>query len=100
MRRLFVLLALLTLSAASYAHERERFIDGDGCARSHYRFNGRRAFVTEETIEAGNLRSLNVTTKNSPLKVSGGNGGGYTITVCKAAELEADLAQIKVSVEN
>lgn len=98
MRRFFVLVALLTLPAVSYAHD--RWIDGDSCSRNHYHFNGRRGYVTEETIEAGNLRSLSVSMTNAPLKITGGNRGGYTITVCKAAEIESDLAQIRVSVEN
>ncbi|HUP60582.1 MAG TPA: DUF4097 family beta strand repeat-containing protein [Thermoanaerobaculia bacterium] len=98
MRRLLVVLVLLSATFA-YGHGRDFTINGDDCTRSHHRFHGRSGFVSEEVIEAGNLRSLSVNTSNSPLKISGGNSGGYTITVCKAAELAEDLAKIRVSVE-
>jgi hypothetical protein len=101
MRRLLVLLVLVSTAALAYGHDRNRDfnISGDECARNRYSFHGRRAFVSEETIEAGNLRSLSVSMDNSPLKITGGNNGGYTINVCKAAEREEDLAAIRVTVE-
>lgn len=105
MRRLLIASTLLLLATAAFAgdrnnHDRTFTIgDPDDCSRSQFRFNGRRAFVSEETIEAGNLRSLNVKTENAPLSVRGGNSRGYTIVVCKAAEFEEDLDKIRVSVD-
>lgn len=101
MRRLFVATALVLVSAAAFAGDRTFTFgdDGDECGRNQFRFNGRRAFVSEETIEAGNLRSLSVKTENAPLSVRGGNSRGYTIVACKAAEFEEDLGRIRVSVD-
>ena len=96
MRRLVFTLALTLLATGAYAHGWTN-IDGDNCARSHFSFDGRRAYVVEETFDAANLRNINV--KNAPVTVTGGNGRGYTITVCKASANEADLNDIRVSVE-
>ena len=102
MRRLLIALTLVLLSAGAYAGDRDRTYtsigDGDDCTNRSFRFNGQRAFVAEETIEAGNLPSLKVSADSSPVKVIGGNARGYTITVCKAAELAEDLDDIRVTV--
>jgi len=102
MRRLLIALALVLLAAGAFAgdhsHSYTSNDDGDDCSGRHFRFNGHRAFVAEETIEAGNLASLKVTSENSPVSVRGGNARGYTITVCKAAELAEDLNDIRVTV--
>ena len=98
MRRLVIALALVSLTTAVYAGSHYRD-DGDDCSNRHYRFNDHRAFVAEETIEAGNLRSLKVKSDNAPISVRGGNASGYTITICKAAEFEEDLNSIRVTVD-
>jgi DUF4097 and DUF4098 domain-containing protein YvlB len=101
MRRLLIALALVLLASGAYADSRSRFSedDGDDCSGRHYRFHhGRPSFVSEETIEAGNLRSLKVASENAPISVRGGNSRGYTIVVCKAAEFEEDLDDIRVAV--
>ena len=97
MRRLVLTLALTLVATGAYAHGGWSNIDGDNCTASHFGFDGRRAHVTEESFDTPNLRSIDV--KNAPVKVTGGNRRGYTITVCKAAVNESDLADIRVSVE-
>jgi hypothetical protein len=101
MRRLFVAAALVLVSAPAFADRDRNFSieDRDSCTGRNVRFNHRAAHVVEETIDAGNLRSLSVKTENSPLTVTGGNTRGYTIVVCKAAEFAEDLDDIRVTVE-
>ena len=103
MRRLLLALASLLVAGAAlagdhYRHSYSNIGDADECDGRHFRFSDRRAYVAEETIEAGNLASLKVSTENAPVKVVGGNRGGYTILVCKAAEFAEDLDKIHVSV--
>jgi hypothetical protein len=104
MRRLLIALASLLVAGAALAgdhyrqHSFSNIGDADECDGRHFRFNSRSSYVAEETIEAGNLSSLKVSTENAPIKVVGGNRGGYTILVCKAAELEEDLGKIHVTV--
>ncbi len=102
MRRLLIALCLLFSAAGAYAGDRysTNIGDGEDCTGRHFRFDGRRALVEEEVIEAGNLGSLKVATRRSPLTVTGGNRGGYTIVACKAAEDADALRQIRVWVEN
>ena len=96
MRRLGFTLVLTFIATAAGAGDWNN-IDGDQCTSSHFRIDGRRAHVIEETIDAADLRTIAV--RNVPVKVEGGNARGYTITVCKAAKDPADLADIHVSVE-
>lgn len=101
MRRLFVAAALVLVSAPAFADRDRHFSieDRDSCTGRNIRFSNRAAHVVEETIDAGNLRSLSVKTENSPLTVTGGNTRGYTIVVCKAAQFAEDLNDIRVTVE-
>lgn len=100
MRRLLITLVLILLSTAAYARHGGNWNigDGDQCNGRHFQFNNRRAFVAEETIEAGNLASLKVAVENSPVTVMGGSSRGYSITVCKAAESADLLDDIRVTV--
>lgn len=103
MRRLLIALTLVFLAAGAYAGHRHSYTnigDAEDCSSRHFRFNGRRAFVEEQVIEAGNPASLKLSTERSPLTVTGGNSGGYSIVACKAAEDQAALGQIRVWVEN
>ena len=97
MKRLVLTLALTLVATGAYAHGWNN-VDGEDCSSTGFRFNGRRAQVAEETINAPGLRTVNVS--NAPVSVKGGTGRGYTITVCKAAADAADLDRIQVSVEN
>src|SRR5687768_15268267 len=105
MRRIVIALGLMLLATGAWAghgsHSRGSYTnigDGEDCTDRHFRFNGRRAFVEEEVIEAGNLRTLKVNTESSPVTIVGGNSGGYTIVACKAAENAEDLDDIRVTV--
>lgn len=97
MRRLVTALALTLIATGAYAHGNWTNVDGDECKSRNFGFDGHRAYVVEETIEAASLRKIDV--RNAPVKVKGGNSRGYTITVCKAAVNEADLSRIRVSVD-
>src|SRR5688500_12618454 len=103
MRRLLIALALMLLATGAFAGGNHTWTniddDADSCNGRNWRFNGNRAFVAQETIEGGRLRSLKVSTKNSPVKFTGGNNAGYTVTVCKAAEVAEDLDDIRVTLE-
>lgn len=94
MRRMTMTLAMLLVATAASAHG---WGDGNDCTSRNFGFNGRKAYVTEETFEAPSLRTISV--KNAPVTIRGGNSRGYSITVCKAAVHESDLAGINVSVE-
>ena len=96
MRRLGLTLALTLLATGAYAHDWTN-IDGEHCDSRNFRIDGKRAHVVEESFDSPSLRTISV--KNAPVKVAGGNARGYTITVCKAAKHEADLNDIKVTVE-
>ena len=100
MRRPLIALALGLLACGAYAGNQTytNIGDADECTSRQFRFNGHRAYVAEETIEAGNLRSLKLTADRSPVKVVGGSSRGYSITVCKAAEDPSDLDDIRVTV--
>ena len=97
MRRIALALTLALTTTAALAHDSEEFrSSAEECSGRHVRFNDEPGFVKKEVIEAGNLRSLKVAVKNSPVSVEGG-GTGYTITVCKAAEAAQDLDAIRVT---
>jgi DUF4097 and DUF4098 domain-containing protein YvlB len=87
----------LAVTTTAFAHGTW---DGDRCNAHNFRFNDRDAYVEEQTIDAGSLRSLKASARNAPIAVEGGSGSGYTIKVCKAAAQHSDLAQIRVAVEN
>jgi hypothetical protein len=97
MRRLMTACALTLIASGAHAGGYWTNVDGDECKSRNFGFDGRRAYVVEETIDAPSLRKIDV--RNAPVKVTGGNSRGYTITVCKAAVREADLSRIRVSVE-
>lgn len=102
MRRLALAAAVLLTAATAFAHEHDhdnwsRRSSAEECSERNIHFGDGRTYVKKEVIEAGSLRSLRVAVKNSPVSVEGGNsGGGYTITVCKAAERLEDLDRIRV----
>lgn len=93
MRR-FTTAAVILIAGSVYAQQ-----PADDCSKQHYRFGEKEGHVARQVIEAGNLRSLTVSTANAPLSVTGGNDSGYTITVCKAAMRQEDLDAIRVTVE-
>ncbi|HVE73251.1 MAG TPA: hypothetical protein VNI54_17920 [Thermoanaerobaculia bacterium] len=93
MRHLAIALALTLAATAAFAHD-----SAEDCSDKHFRFGKARAFVKQETIDAGSLRSLKLSVKNAPISVEGG-ASAYSITVCKAAEVEADLSAIRVVLE-
>jgi len=102
MRRLGIALALTLITGGAYAHSSRHVsvsIDSDHCDSRHVSFDDEPGFTQEQVIEAGNLRSLKAVVTHAPISVVGGNGSGYTITVCKSAAMQQDLAAIRVSVE-
>ncbi|HYI12389.1 MAG TPA: DUF4097 family beta strand repeat-containing protein [Thermoanaerobaculia bacterium] len=99
MKRLGLALTLI-LASGAYAHGPNFQINGDNCSPRNIRFDDEPAAVEKQVIEAGNLRSLKVSVSHAPISVKGGNANGYTITVCKAAAVQSDLAAIRVTVEN
>jgi hypothetical protein len=104
MRRLGIVLGLTLLAGTAYAHSSTHSstrvsIDGDNCSSRNFTFDDRPGYAEEQVIEAGNLRSLKAAVEHAPISVVGGNASGYTITVCKAAAMQQDLAAIHVSVE-
>jgi hypothetical protein len=101
MRPSILAAALLTLTAASaaFAHEHDNWSkrnSAEECSARNVRFDDEDSYVKKETIDATSLRSLKVAVTNAPVTVVGGNGTGYSITVCKAAEDLADLDRIRV----
>lgn len=95
MRRLMMTVAVMLVATAASAHG---WGDGNDCTPRNFGFGKSRvAHVTEETFEAPSLRTIAV--KNAPVSIKGGNSRGYSITICKAAVNESDLADIRVSVE-
>jgi hypothetical protein len=95
MRRLTLALALLATATTALAHD--SWDSGDRCNGRNFHFNDEEAYVEEQVIDAGNLRSLKAEVTNAPVSVKGGSGAGYSIRVCKAAARQSDLAQIRVS---
>ncbi len=96
MRRLTLALAL---AAATTAFAHDSWSSGDRCVGRNFHFDDEDAYVEEQIIDAGSLRSLKAAVSRAPITVVGGSGAGYTIKVCKAAARQSDLAQIQVSVE-
>lgn len=100
-RRFLLAVAVTCVAAGAWAHDGRDFSitldDHEDCSGRHIRFSGEPAFVKEEVVQAANLRSIRVS--HSPLTVRGGSGSGYSITVCKAAAVAADLNDIDVSVD-
>jgi hypothetical protein len=90
----------LTLAVATTALAHNSFnYSGERCQGRNFRFGDEEAYVQEQVIDAGALRSLKASVSYAPITVQGGSGSNYTIKVCKAAERQSDLAQIHVSVE-
>jgi len=97
MRRLNFALALLFIATSAFAGHHDW--DGDRCVGRNFHFDGDDdAYVEEQVIEAGSLRSLKASVSHAPITVVGGTGSGYTIRVCKAAARQSDLANIRASV--
>jgi hypothetical protein len=90
--RIFTAAAVLLIAGSAYA------VDSNDCSRSNHDFDGQQGYVAQQVIEA-NQGSLRVSTSNAPVAIRGGNQSGYTITVCKAAALAADLDAIRVTFE-
>ena len=110
MRRPFLLLAAMLVSSAAlahgYGHHNNRsisFDDFDGapadCSAMRVRFDDERVPVVTEDIRLGNIRSLRVhSDQNGGVRVIGTSGSGYAVKACKAAALNADISQVRVSV--
>lgn len=97
MRRLFFVLVLILTATAAMGYETW---SGERCSGRNFQFDGERAaYVEEQIIDAGALRSLKASATNAPISVKGGSGASYVVTVCKAAADRADLASIRVWVE-
>lgn len=88
---------VLAMATTAFAHD--SWSSGDRCTGRNFHFDDEDAYVEEQVIDAGNLRSLKASVSQAPVTVQGGSAGGYTIRVCKAAARQSDLAQIRVSVE-
>jgi hypothetical protein len=99
MRRLALSLILTLTATAAFAHDFHMTRRGDDCSSSNFHWDGEKAFVEKQVIDAGALRSLKASVSHAPISVTGGNGRGYTIEVCKAAARQSDLAAIRVSVD-
>lgn len=100
MRRLAIALTLTLAATAAYAHDDyDHRSSAEECSERNIQFGDGRTYVKKEVINAGNLRSLKAAVTNAPISVEGGSGSGYTITVCKAATVEADLDQIRVTLD-
>jgi hypothetical protein len=96
MRRFVLALTLIITAAGVSAHENFE-INGDDCSSRNFRWNDRNAHIAKETIDGRGLRSIKANVTQSPVSVIGDSTGGYSIEVCKAAELAEDLAQIRVT---
>ncbi|HEY0142698.1 MAG TPA: DUF4097 family beta strand repeat-containing protein [Thermoanaerobaculia bacterium] len=96
MRRLGLGLALILSAGSLLAHDGGHGDITADCSPRHYQFGrDRQSVVQREEIPARGLRSLKVTAENGPVSVKGGNE--YSIVVCKAAEDEAALRDVRVS---
>jgi hypothetical protein len=91
--------ALILTFAAFGAFGRSLSIQGEDCTARNFSFDGDRAFVAQETIDAGGARSFKAAVEQAPLSVNGDSRGGYTIDVCKAARRAEDLSAIRVTFE-
>ncbi|HUR82745.1 MAG TPA: hypothetical protein VM733_18440 [Thermoanaerobaculia bacterium] len=92
MRHLAIALTLVLAAGSALAY------DQDDCTRRNFRFGDDDAYVKQEVINPGNLRSLKLSVSNAPVSVEGG-ASAYKITVCKAAEIQSDLDAIRVTLD-
>ena len=102
MRRLAFILVLTFVAAAAFAHDDfDHRSSAEKCSPDNIHFgdDDDEAFVKREVIEARSLRSLKAVVSHAPISFEGGNAAGYTITVCKAAEVAADLDRIRVTLD-
>lgn len=99
MRRIALALTLALTATTALAHGRHDYrSSAEECSPRNITFSGEPSFVRKEVIEPGNLRSLKVSVTNAPVSVEGG-AASYSITVCKAAEVAADLDLIRVTLD-
>ncbi|MGZ5445912.1 MAG: DUF4097 family beta strand repeat-containing protein [Thermoanaerobaculia bacterium] len=98
MRNLAIALSLALVATAAFAHDdQDHRSSAEECSEQSIRFGDERTYVKKEIIEASSLRSLKAAVTNAPISFEGGNAAGYTITVCKAATMQADLDAIRVT---
>ena len=100
MRRLAIALTLTLAATAAFAHDdydHDHRSAAEECSERSVHFGEERTYVRKEVIDAGSLRSLKAAVTNAPISFEGGSSAGYTITVCKAATLQADLDAIRVT---
>lgn len=95
MRRFGIALGLTLMAFTASA--RNLTVRGDDCTERNFNFDGDRAFVAKETIDARGAHSLKAAVSHAPLAVVGDSSGGYTIDVCKAARRAEDLDAIRVT---
>lgn len=98
MRRFALALTLVITAAGASAHENFE-VDSDDCTSRNFRWNDRNSHVAKETIDGRGLRSIKASVTQSPISVIGDSTGGYSIEVCKAAELAEDLDDIHVTLD-
>lgn len=100
MRHLALALTLVLTATAALAHgpDNDFRSSAEECSPRNVRFSNEPAFVKKEVIEPGNIRSLKISVTNAPVSVEGG-AASYSITICKAAELAADLDLIRVTLD-
>ncbi len=98
MRRFAIALSLALAATAAFAHDDyDHRSSAEECSERSIRFGDERTYVKKEIIEASSLRSIKAAVTNAPISFEGGNAAGYTITVCKAATMQADLDAIRVT---
>ncbi|HEY0371700.1 MAG TPA: hypothetical protein VGD79_06840 [Thermoanaerobaculia bacterium] len=98
MRRLAIALTVTLAATTAFAHDgHDHRSSAEECSERSTQFGDEPTFVKKEVINASNLRSIKASVTNAPISFEGGNSAGYTITVCKAATVQADLEQIRVT---
>jgi DUF4097 and DUF4098 domain-containing protein YvlB len=98
MRRFAIALSLTLAATAAFAHDDDDHrSSAEECSERSIHFGDARTYVKKEVIEASSLRSLKAAVTNAPISFEGGSSAGYTITVCKAATVQADLDAIRVT---
>lgn len=96
MRRFVLGMALIFSAGTLLAHDGGHGDITSDCSPRHYQFgHGREAVVQREEIPARGLRALKVISENGPVSVKGGDA--YAIVVCKIAEDEAALREVRVT---
>ena len=98
MRRFALALTMIITAAAAGAHENFE-VNGDDCTSRNFRWNNRNSYVAKETIDGSTLRSIKANVTHAPVSVIGDSSRGYSIEVCKAAELAEDLDDIHVTLD-